>query len=209
METYWIIIAGLKGAGKSAFLTRASETITLRDSADMSMITPEQDAAVLRWLAETGGALDPYREVMTAEEVLFTRWSRRVRVGEIPIDHRMRVCLYEARREVDALWATIPPETLLGSIIVIDSANHVLIRDASRLAAAVASYAPTPYVFAANKQDNPDALPPEDIRILLQFLDGHLLPVVPCVATEEASVKGVLLALLEQVRESYDDGIIL
>lgn len=209
MQTYWIIIAGLRGAGKSTFLKHASESITLRDSHDMSVITPEDEAAVLDWLASTGGALDPYRTEITAEEQQFMRWSRRVRVGEMPIDNQMRVCFYEApgTREFDFLWRVITPETLLGSIVIVDSTDHPRIREASRLAAVFASYAPEPYVFAANKQDCDDALPPEDMRILMQFADGHMLPVLPCVAKERGSVTGVLLALLELVRDTYDDGI--
>lgn len=208
-QPYWIVIAGLPGAGKSTFLRHAAETITLRDRQDMSVITPEEQQDILQWLASSGSALDPERDFTTPEERRFRRWMRRITVGEIPIDARMTVYFYEApgTREFDFMWNLITPETYLGAITVIDSTQHHTIRDASRLAATFAAYSPEPYVFAANKQDRAEALPVEDMRILLQYLDGHLLPVVPCDATDPHSVQKVLLRFLELIRDSYDDGI--
>jgi len=210
MQTYWIIIAGLKGAGKSTFLRNVADFTTLHDERDMTIITPQQEADVLAWLERTGdGAFDPDRAYLTPEEHLFTRWVHRITVGEIVLDEQLSVCFYEApgTGNFDFMWRFISPAVYLGAIIVIDSTNHTAIRDASRLAAAFASFAPEPYVFAANKQDEPEALPAEDIRILLQILDGHLQPVIPCVAEDAASVRGALLALLELLRDSCDDGI--
>ncbi len=209
-ETYWIVIAGLRGAGKSKFIQHAAEVITLRDSQDMSVITPAENEAIMAWLARTGGAMNPDAPFQTEDEVQFARWTRRIMVGEIALDARTRVCFYEApgTRDFTFLGSVIKPETLLGTVIMIDSTQHATVRDASRIAATFAAYAPDePYVFAANKQDHPEALPPEDVRILLQFLDGHLLPVLPCVATRPLDVQKVLLALLERIRDSYDDGI--
>jgi len=210
LETYWIVIAGLKEAGKSTFLTQAAETTSVRDSHDMSIITPEEQERVLDWLARTGGALDPDRSYYTEDELLFTRWARRVTIGEIDVDPKLKVFLYEApsTREFDFLWEVMSPNTYLGCIVMIDSTQHTTIRDTSRLAATFASYSPEPYVFAANKQDLDNAMSAEDIRILLQFLDGHLLPVVPCVANDSMAVYQVLMALLELIRDSYDDGIL-
>lgn len=207
--TYWILIAGLKGAGKTTFLKHISEHFTLRDRQDMSLITPEEEAQVLAWLSKTGGSLDPYRATLSADELLFQRWMRRMLVGEIDIDNEFTVCFYEApgSKEFSFLGTIITPETYLGAITLIDSTAHDTIRDTSRLAATFAAYAPEPYVFAANKQDHPDAMNAEDIRVLLQFLDGHLLPVVPCVATDRHSAQRVLIQLLELIRDSYDDGI--
>lgn len=206
---YWIVIAGLKRAGKSTFMRHIAESITLRDAQDMTLITPDEHEAVLDWLARTGGALDPDRAHPSPEEQRFQRWMRRVTVGEILVDDKTRVGFYEApgSREMDFFWRVITPNTYLGAIMVVDSTHHNTLRDASRLAAAFAAYAPEPYVFAANKQDELNAMSAEDIRILLQFTDGHMLPVVPCVAHEVHSATHVLLALLELIRDSYDDGI--
>ena len=208
-ETYWIVIAGLRGSGKSTFLRQAAETTSVRDRQDMSVITTEDQQRVMDWLSRTGSALDPERTFYTEEEQLFTRWARRITIGEIQVDSKLTVCLYEApgALEFDFLWQVMSPSNYLGCIVVLDSTRHHLIRDASRLAATFASYSSEPYVFAANKQDDDNAMSAEDIRILLQFLDGHLLPVLPCVASDSMSVQHVLLRLLELIRDDYDDGI--
>lgn len=210
IPTYWIVIAGLRGSGKSTFLKHAADTIALRDHKDMSIITEDEQARVMEWLAHSGGSLDPDYPLVSDDAQLFLRWTRRVTIGEIIVDPRLRVCLYEAphTREFDFLWNVIRPETLLGSITVIDSTRHISIREASRVAAAIASYAPEePYIFAANKQDYESALSIEDICTLLEFLDGHPLSVYPCIATDSWSVKKVMIRLMELLRDDYDDGI--
>ena len=209
LTTYWVVIAGLPGSGKTTFLHHAAEYITTRDNLDMSIITDTDTERVLQWLERTGGTLDPNRSYASEEELLFQRWSRRVRVGEIIVEPDIRAALYEApgTRDFDFLWQVMSPETYLGTIMLIDSTDHNSIRDASRIAATFAAYAPEPYIFAANKQDLPEALPVDDIRTVLHFVEGHEAPVVPCSALDLWSVKRTLIRLLELIRDSYDDGI--
>jgi uncharacterized protein len=209
-ETYWVVIAGLPQSGKTTFMRQAADKMTARDRQDMSLITQAEHMQVLDWLNRTGGALDPDRINISDEERLFTRWARRVTVGEIDVDHNLRVYLYEApgTREFDFLWHVMSPDTYMGAITIIDSTQHETIREASRLAATFAAYAQQPYIFAVNKQDQPDAMPPSDIEMLLHFLDGHTAPVVPCVAKDTWSVKRTIIRLLELIRDTYDDAII-
>jgi signal recognition particle receptor subunit beta len=54
-------------------------------------------------------------------------------------------------------------------------------------------------VIAANKQDDVDAWPPEDLKIALG-LDSDVR-VLPCIANNKASVKNVLLELLYVILE--------
>jgi signal recognition particle receptor subunit beta len=207
--TYWIVIAGLINAGKSTFMDAVAERVVLRDSADMSLITESDQVQIMDWLQQTGGTAGLDAAKRSARVQGIKRWSRRVRIGEIDIGHKLMVGFYEApgTRDLSFLQDAIQPDSKLGSIIMIDSTDHNSIRDASRLASALAGYANAPYIFVANKQDDPNAMPAEDIRILLQFLDGHLVPVVPCISTDASSVKTALLRLLDLVRESYDDHI--
>ena len=184
MQTYWIGVAGLSGAGKSTFLQHAAEFITEHDPHEPHIIAPAQPAAV-------------------------STLPRPVTVGGIRIDTHTQVCLYEvpAAHPAENVPHLLPLDDYLGTVIVLDSTSHRTIRDASQRAADLAAHAATPYVFAANKQDDEYALPVQDLRILLQHLDGHLLPVVPCVATQRPAVQRVLLSFLELVRDDYDDGI--
>jgi hypothetical protein len=67
------------------------------------------------------------------------------------------------------------------------------------------TYAPTPYVVAANKQDLSDAWTPEDLRIALK-IDPNI-KVLPCVATDKEQVKNVLLELLYSILEGIEEDI--
>jgi len=58
-------------------------------------------------------------------------------------------------------------------------------------------------VVAANKQDKEDAWDLDDIRIALR-LDPNVR-LLPCVATEKAPVKEVLLELLYAILEEMDE----
>jgi hypothetical protein len=56
------------------------------------------------------------------------------------------------------------------------------------------------FVVAANKQDDPTALPPFYVRRRLNIPDE--VPVLPCVGTERESVKETLLSLLQYISHS-------
>lgn len=60
-----------------------------------------------------------------------------------------------------------------------------------------------PFVVAAKKQDTDSALDVDKIRIQLALSNG--VQVLPCVAPEKESVKGVLLSLLFEVMNSLDE----
>jgi signal recognition particle receptor subunit beta len=76
-------------------------------------------------------------------------------------------------------------------------------REAKRILETFESYASTPYVVAANKQDHEDAWDPIDMRIILQL--NPAVKVLPCVALDKESVKNVLLELLYSILEQLDE----
>ena len=71
------------------------------------------------------------------------------------------------------------------------------ILETQRLMARFAEITQAPYGVAANKQDDPAALPAGTIRQHLRL--PAEIPVVPCVATERESCKAVLMALLDEI----------
>jgi signal recognition particle receptor subunit beta len=91
---------------------------------------------------------------------------------------------------------------MLGFVVLIDSVRPETFREARRILEVFRGYAPTPYVVAANKQDLSDAWSAEDLRIALK-ISGDV-KVLPCVATDKESVKGVLLELLYSILEEMD-----
>jgi hypothetical protein len=54
-----------------------------------------------------------------------------------------------------------------------------------------------PFVVAANKQDDPTALPPFYVRRRLGV--PNTVPVLPCIGTERESAKNVLVALIKHI----------
>jgi signal recognition particle receptor subunit beta len=91
---------------------------------------------------------------------------------------------------------------MLGFIVLIDSVRPETFREARRILEVFRGYAPTPYVVAANKQDMEDAWDVKDLRIALKI--PNEIKVLPCVAMDKESVKGVLLELLYSILEEMD-----
>jgi signal recognition particle receptor subunit beta len=87
---------------------------------------------------------------------------------------------------------------------LLDSVRPETFREARTILDAFSSFAPVPYVVAANKQDQEDAWTPEDLRIALRIPSG--VKVVPCVATRPNSVRQVVLELLFSILALMDEG---
>jgi signal recognition particle receptor subunit beta len=99
------------------------------------------------------------------------------------------------------MWEILS-EGMLGFVVVVDSTRPETFREARLILDTFRTYAPTPYVVAANKQDMEDAWSPEDLRIALRI--DPTVKVLPCVATDKESVKNVLLELLYSILETMD-----
>jgi len=85
----------------------------------------------------------------------------------------------------------------IGSIVLVDSCRPAHLLETARLMARFAAITDVPFVVAANKQDDPAALPLAYVRKRLQL--PYEIPLLPCVATDKQSVKQVLLALLAHI----------
>lgn len=106
------------------------------------------------------------------------------------------------QRRFDFMWEILS-EGMLGFVVIVDSTKPETFREAKRILQTFESYASTPFVVAANKQDNEDAWGPEDLRIILRLHQD--VKVLPCVALDKESVKNVLLELLYSVLERMDE----
>ena len=100
------------------------------------------------------------------------------------------------------MWEILS-EGMLGFVVLIDSARPETFREARRILDTFRSYSNTPFVIAANKQDDEDAWPSEDLKIALGLDSG--VRVLPCIATHKESVKNILLELLYVILESAPD----
>lgn len=124
--------------------------------------------------------------------------------GRITVDESLVLYLFgtPGQRRFDFMWEILS-EGMLGFVVVVDSVRPETFREARLILDIFHSYANTPYVVAANKQDRPDAWSPEDLRIALK-IDKNV-KVLPCVATNRESVKNVLLELLYSILELVPD----
>jgi signal recognition particle receptor subunit beta len=92
---------------------------------------------------------------------------------------------------------------MLGFIVMVDSTRPETFKEARSILETFHAYAPTPYVVAANKQDQPDAWDVEDIRLALR-LDPNV-KLLPCVAKKKNAVKTVLLELLYEILNEVEN----
>jgi signal recognition particle receptor subunit beta len=81
-----------------------------------------------------------------------------------------------------------------GFIVLADSTTPESFVEVERILKLFQQYAAAPYLVVANKQDLQGALAPEEIQKALK-----VEKVLPCVATDKASVKKVLLELTEAI----------
>jgi signal recognition particle receptor subunit beta len=106
------------------------------------------------------------------------------------------------QRRFDFMWEILS-EGMLGFVVMVDSTRPETFREAKRILQTFQSYSATPYVVAANKQDDEDAWEPDDLRIILRLPQD--IKILPCVALDKESVKNVLLELLYSVLERMDE----
>ena len=105
------------------------------------------------------------------------------------------------QRRFDFMW-DILSQGMLGFVVMVDSTKPETFREAKRVLETFESYASTPFVVAANKQDMEDAWEPEDLRIILRLRQD--VKILPCTATDKESVKNVLLELLYSILDQLD-----
>jgi signal recognition particle receptor subunit beta len=124
--------------------------------------------------------------------------------GRITVDDELVLYLFgtPGQRRFDFMWEILS-EGMLGFVVLIDSTKPETFREAKRILQSFESFAKTPYVVAANKQDMEDAWEPGDIKIVLRLNSN--VKVLPCVARDRESVKDILLELLYSILEQYKE----
>ncbi len=167
MQTVKMVVTGPFSSGKTSFIGSVSEIAVVRTE---RKITDESRST----------------KSMTTVAMDF---------GRITIDQDLVLYLFgtPGQKRFDFMWEILS-EGMLGFVVMVDSTRPETFREARRILDTFRGYSATPFVVAANKQDDADAWPPDDLRIALE-LDGDVR-VLPCTATKRSSVKAVLLELL-------------
>lgn len=169
-----IVITGAYSAGKTSFIRAIS---------DIDPVTTESavtDASERMLKSETTVALD---------------------FGMIAINDTATLYLFgtPGQERFDFMWETLS-EGCIGYVVMVDSCRPAHLNETVRLMARFADITAVPFVVAANKQDDPTALPLSYIRRRLQL--SFDIPLLSCVANDRESVKNVLLALLGQIESA-------
>jgi signal recognition particle receptor subunit beta len=173
MQTVKMVVTGPFSSGKTSFIGSVSEIPVVRTE----------------------------RKITDATRSVKEQTTVAMDFGRITIDKDLALYLFgtPGQKRFDFMWEILS-EGMLGFVVLVDSARPETFREARRILDTFRSYSNTPFVIAANKQDDEDAWPPEDLKIALG-LDKDTR-VLACVATEKDSVKNILLELLYIILEN-------
>jgi len=177
MQTVKMVVTGPFSAGKTEFIRSVSE---------IDVVSTERKISS-----------DGERAVKQATTVAMD-------FGRITVDEDLVLYLFgtPGQKRFDFMWEILS-EGMLGFIVMVDSTRPETYREARSLPETFRAYAPTPYVVAANKQDMDEAWDIEDMRHALR-LDSKV-KLLPCVASDKATVKNVLLELLYSILAEMDE----
>jgi small GTP-binding protein len=173
MQTVKMVVTGPFNAGKTEFISSVSEIDVVSTE---RQITDETS----RTKKQTTVAMD---------------------FGRITVDEDLVLYLFgtPGQKRFDFMWEILS-EGMLGFVVLVDSVRPETFREARRILDIFRTYATTPYVVAANKQDMEDAWSPDDLRIALRVRPDVKL--LPCVATDKESVKAILIELLYTILDT-------
>lgn len=171
MQAVKIVVTGAFAAGKTEFIRTVSDIEVVSTECEVT----DTDERQLK--AETTVALD---------------------FGTLAIDDEVNLYLFgtPGQERFDFMWDVLAVGCI-GYVVMVDSCRPAGLNETRRLIEYFATLTDVPFVVAANKQDDPTALPPAFIRRRLGL--PLTVPVVPCVASERDSVKQVLLTLLDHL----------
>jgi uncharacterized protein len=177
MQTVKIVVTGPFSAGKTEFIRSVSE---------IDVVSTE-------------------RRISTAAEKIKETTTVAMDFGRITVDDDLVLYLFgtPGQKRFDFMWEILS-EGMLGFVVMVDSTRPETFREARSILETFRAYAPTPYVVTANKQDSKDAWDPDDMRVALR-LDPKV-KLLPCIATNKETVKGVLLELLYSILAEMEVG---
>ena len=170
MQTVKMVVTGPFNAGKTEFIRSVSE---------IDVVSTE-------------------RRISSDSERVKETTTVAMDFGRITVDNDLVLYLFgtPGQKRFDFMWEILS-EGMLGFVVMVDSTRPETFREARSILETFRAYAPTPYVVAANKQDQEDAWEPSDIRIALR-LDPKV-KLLSCIAPDKETVKNVLLELLYSI----------
>ncbi|WP_069807069.1 GTP-binding protein [Vulcanisaeta thermophila] len=174
MKILKIVIAGPYGAGKTTFVKTLSEVLPI-----------ETDVAITK--AQPTG--DDKRTTTVAFDY------GRMKVRSDLVVHLFGV---PGQERFSFMWKIIA-RGMHGYLFIVDGSSADRVRDAVNMYMFFRENFPdTPHVVAVNKQDLPNALDVNSVRLLLKV--PYYIKVIPLIATSRKSALFALVELLEAIR---------
>jgi small GTP-binding protein len=175
MQTVKMVVTGPFSSGKTQFIQSVSE---------IDVVSTE-------------------RKISSDAEKIKESTTVAMDFGRITVDADLMLYLFgtPGQKRFDFMWEILS-EGMLGFVVMVDSTRPETYREAKSILETFRAYAPTPYVVAANKQDQPDAWAIDDLRIALRL--DPAVKLLPCVATDREKVKAILLELLYSILADMD-----
>ena len=175
MQSVKMVVTGPFSAGKTEFIRSISE---------IDVVSTE-------------------RKISTEKERVKETTTVAMDFGRITVDKELVLYLFgtPGQKRFDFMWEILS-EGMLGFIVMVDSSRPETFREARSILETFRAYAPTPYVVAANKQDQSDAWEINDMRIALRL--ESRVKLLNCIAIEKDVVKSIILELLYSILEEMD-----
>jgi hypothetical protein len=172
-----IVVTGPFGAGKTTLIRTISEITVLSTERELSSAAEARPDK-----AQTTVAMD---------------------FGRIGIDSDLVLYLFgtPGQDRFEFMWEVLG-EGMLGYVLMLDNSRPESVTEARTILAAFRRMAPVPFVVAVNRSDGLG--PDDEMKVRVDLDLEPSIPIVPCDATDKASVKTVLLALLHAVLESIE-----
>ena len=173
MRSVKVVITGPFNAGKTTFIKSVSEIAVLSTERQLSVASGEG-------AGETTVAMDFGRITISDDVVLYLFGT-------------------PGQQRFSFMWETLS-EGMLGFVFVVDASAEDSVQAAIDMIGFFTTMSDVPFVVAANKVplDDPSAL--TELRERLGLAAS--IPLLPVDARDRASVKGVLLGLLQCVLDS-------
>lgn len=168
-RTLKIVVTGPFGAGKTEFVKTISDIPVVTTERKISTRQKEQKL-------QTTVAMDYGRVEINGDIVHLTGTPGQARF--------------------DFMWEILSRE-MNGLVLLVDATDDGSFAEARLMLDEMLALHPVPYVIAANKQDQSNALTGDKLRHGLGL--GHEALVMPCVATQKTSIKLVLSQLTQAI----------
>ncbi|NJK78795.1 MAG: GTP-binding protein [Chloroflexaceae bacterium] len=174
MQILKIVITGSYAAGKSQFI---------RSISDIEPVSTD------------------YSTTLDSERALKKETTVALDFGTIAINDKLTLYLFgtPGQERFDYMWEHLAIGCI-GYIVLVDSCRPAYFTETRHLLDRFSEITDAPFIVAANKQDDPAALPALYVRRRLVIAND--VPVVPCIGTQRESVKLALIALLKHIAAS-------